>query len=117
MTEQDLAREIAEIASAEKAADIVVLDVSGITVLADNLVICSGRSTIQVKAIAESIEDRLLEKGYKPLRRDGFNEGRWVVLDYGSVIVHVFRQQEREYYDLENLWGDARRLELGMTTS
>lgn len=104
MTDWELARRVADIASEEKAIDVVVLDVRELTVLADYFVIASGRSTIQVKMIAESIEDILLEEGRRALRREGFNEGRWIVLDYGSVIVHVFRHQEREYYQLEKLW-------------
>ena len=104
MTDWELARRVADIASEEKAIDVVVLDVRELTVLADYFVIASGRSTIQVKMIAESIEDILLEEGHRALRREGFNEGRWIVLDYGSVIVHVFRHQEREYYQLEKLW-------------
>ena len=104
MTDWELAKRIADVASEEKAVDVVVLDVREMTVLADYFVIASGRSTIQVKMIAENIEDILLEEGYRALRREGFNEGRWIVLDYGSVIVHVFRQQEREYYQLEKLW-------------
>lgn len=104
MTDWELARRIADIATEEKAMDVVVLDVRHLTVLADYFVVASGRSTIQVKMIAESIEDMLLEEGHRALRREGFNEGRWIVLDYGSVIVHVFRDQEREYYQLEKLW-------------
>ncbi len=104
MTDWELARKIADIATEEKAMDVVVLDVRHLTVLADYFVVASGRSTIQVKMIAESIEDMLLEEGHRALRREGFNEGRWIVLDYGSVIVHVFRDQEREYYQLEKLW-------------
>jgi len=112
LTEWQLAQRIADIALEEKAFDVLILDVRDVTVLADYFVIASGRSTIQVKVIAENIEDLLLEEGYRPLRREGFNEGRWVILDYGSVIVHIFRQQEREYYELEKLWGDAREIEI-----
>jgi len=112
LTEWQLAQRIANIALEEKAFDVLILDVRDVTVLADYFVIASGRSTIQVKVIAENIEDLLLEEGYRPLRREGFNEGRWVILDYGSVIVHIFRQQEREYYELEKLWGDAREIEI-----
>lgn len=115
MTEWQMAQEIADIALEEKAFDILVLEVKDVTVLADYFIIASGRSTIQVKVIAENIEEALQEKGIKPLRREGFNEGRWVVLDFGSVIVHIFRQQEREYYELEKLWADAREVENGIS--
>ncbi|NMA63097.1 MAG: ribosome silencing factor [Syntrophomonadaceae bacterium] len=103
---------MANIALGEKAIDVAILDVKDVTILADYFVIASGRSTIQVKIIAEIIEDILLEQGLRPLRRDGFNEGRWVILDYGAVILHIFRQQEREHYALESLWGDAKTVEI-----
>ncbi|MGI6487385.1 MAG: ribosome silencing factor [Syntrophothermaceae bacterium] len=112
MTEWQLAQQMANIALGEKAIDVAILDVKDVTILADYFVIASGRSTIQVKIIAEIIEDILLEQGLRPLRRDGFNEGRWVILDYGAVILHIFRQQEREHYALESLWGDAKTVEI-----
>lgn len=91
----DLTSKIVESAQEANATDIVVLDLRGLTILADYFVIASGRSTIQVKSIAERIEDQLLEQGEKPLRREGFNEGRWIILDYSGVMVHIFRQEER----------------------
>jgi len=103
----DLASKIVEFAQEGHATDIVVLDVRGLTILADYFVIASGRSTIQVKSIAEKIEDELLEYGEKPVRREGFNEGRWIILDYPGVMVHIFRQEERDLYQLDRLWGDA----------
>lgn len=92
----------------EKANNIVVLDVHEQTVIADYFVIASGRNFLQVQSIVEAIEAKLEEQqGLSPLRRDGHKEGVWVVLDYGSVLVHIFRQEEREFYGLEELWGDA----------
>ena len=109
----DLTSKIVESTQEANATDIVVLDLRGLTILADYFVIASGRSTIQVKSIAERIEDQLLEQGEKPLRREGFNEGRWIILDYSGVMVHIFRQEEREFYQLERLWGDAPLLNVG----
>ncbi len=91
----------------EKANNIVVLDVHEQTIIADYFVIASGRSFIQVQSIINAIEEKLAEHEIMPLRRDGHKEGVWVILDYGSVLVHVFRQEEREFYGLEQLWGDA----------
>ena len=108
----ELARRVAEIAEEEKAINVIILDIRDLTVIADYFVIASGRSTIQVKSIAEKIEDELLNLGYRPLRREGFNEGRWVVLDYQGVMIHIFRQQERDFYHLEGLWSDARMVAL-----
>ncbi len=104
----ELVRLIAEACEDEKAIDVTVLNVNELTVLVDYFVIASGRSVIQVKSIVEHVEEVLEEVGVKPIRRAGHTEGKWVVLDYGSIMVHVFRQEEREYYNLENLWGDAQ---------
>jgi len=80
--------------------------VEEISSLADWFVICNGLSDVQVRAIARSVEDTIeLEVGRLPLRREGQSEGRWVVLDYGELIVHVLTPQERSYYDLESFWG------------
>ncbi len=94
----------------EKAEDLTVLDVAKITILADYFIIASGKSTLHVRSMAEQVEKVLKEKGLEPLRKEGQQEGKWVILDYNSVILHLFRQEEREYYKLEDLWGDARKL-------
>lgn len=100
----ELIEKIASILYEKKAQDIVALDVSGMTVITDGMVIASGRSALQVKTLADEVEDRLNESGISPLRKEGQQEGRWVVLDYGSVLVHIFHTQEREFYQLERLW-------------
>ena len=79
-------------------------------------VIASGRSANQVRALADEVDDKLAELGETPRRREGVNEGRWAVLDYGTVLVHVFHEQEREYYNLERLWTDgSNRVEFEQT--
>ncbi len=107
ITALELVNKIVEAADKGQAYDVLALDLRGITILTDYFVIASGRSTIQAKSIAEQIEDDLLEIGEKPQRREGFNEGRWIILDYPGVMVHIFRQEERELYQLARLWGDA----------
>ena len=103
-----LAREAAEAASDKKAADIVILDVSAQLVITDFFVICSGSTDRQVSTIAEAVEDRIREReGRKPFRREGEREARWVLLDYVDFVVHVFRAEDRDYYELERLWADA----------
>ena len=77
------------------------------TIIADYFVIASGRSANQVRALIDEVDDKLSELGENPRRREGTNEGRWAVLDYGNVLVHVFHEQEREYYNLERLWMDG----------
>ena len=86
---------------------ILVLEIAHLTVIADCMVIGNGRSMVQVKALADEVEEKLAERGVAPLRREGYAEGRWIVLDYGTVLVHIFHEQEREYYHLERLWMDG----------
>lgn len=101
---------IADAALEEQAMDLVILDVNEKTIIADYFVICSGRNLVQIRSIAENVENFLDELGEKVLRKEGHQEGKWIVLDYGSTILHIFRQEERDYYKLENLWADARKV-------
>jgi len=95
----------------KKAMDLVVLDVRKLSSIADVFIICSGRSNRQVLAIAEHIQVDLKKHGIKPLSVEGKKEGHWVLLDYGHVIIHVFYEPVRSFYDLEGLWIDAERIE------
>ncbi len=95
-----------------KALNVVVLDVRGLSSVADFFIICSGRSNRQVSAIADFIQMDLKGKGIRPLSVEGKKEGHWVLLDYGHVVLHVFFEPLREFYDLESLWIDARRLNI-----
>jgi ribosome-associated protein len=94
----------------KKALDIIVLDVSGLTSLADSFIICSGRSNRQVTAIADYIRTDLKKQGVAPLSVEGLQEGHWVLMDYGDVVIHVFYDDVRRFYDLEGLWSDAPRI-------
>lgn len=102
---QALAIEAARAASSKKANDVRVLDLAGLTDVADYFVICSGATDRQVRTIVGEIEKAT--KPVKPVRREGERDLRWVLLDYGDVVVHVFAQPEREYYEIERLWSDA----------
>jgi ribosome-associated protein len=104
----DLARRIVELAEDKKAADIVLLDLGELTTLADAFVICSGGSERQISAIAEGIVSGLRDEGIRPFGREGTAESHWVLVDFGSVIVHVFTPPERDYYQLEKHWAGAR---------
>ncbi len=88
----------------KKAQNIVALDVSELTVITECMVIASGHSTIQVRTLADEVEERMTEMGVEPLRKEGQQDGRWIVLDYGYVLVHIFHTQEREFYRLDKLW-------------
>lgn len=100
----------AEAAREKKASQIVVMDMRGLSSIADLFFICSASNERQVKAIARNIEEHLIRFSRDPLRMEGLNEARWVVMDYGDVLIHVFQEEAREYFSLESLWGDAPRL-------
>jgi ribosome-associated protein len=95
----------------KKAMNLVALDVHELTSFADIFIICSGRSNRQVNAIAEHIQIDLKKHKIKPLSVEGVGDGHWVLLDYGHIIIHVFYEPIREFYDLEGLWLDAKRIE------
>ncbi|MBO3128910.1 ribosome silencing factor [Dermatophilus congolensis] len=105
--------DVAALAADEKSAEnIVALDVTGRFALADAFVLVSAESERQVQAVAENIQDRLREVGAKPILMEGFAGGRWVLMDFDGVIVHVQHTEEREFYQLERLWKDSPALEL-----
>ena len=110
----ELLRVAAEAAASKKALDMVGLDLTGLDGVADFFLICSGASEPQVKAIAEAVEEKLRDCGAKPWHVEGREYRRWVLLDFVDVVVHVFHEQTRAYYLLERLWGDARRVDLGV---
>ena len=108
----ELAVAAAEAAGDKLAQDIVAIDVSDHLVITDIFVICSGNTERQVKAIVDSIEERLHGLGVKRIRREGEAEGRWVLLDFGDIVVHAQLAEERVFYDLERLWGDCPSVQL-----
>jgi ribosome-associated protein len=91
-----------------KARDVVAIDIESLTVIADSFVICNGTSTTHIKALADSVEKALKNAfGLAVKRREGYNSARWILLDYGDVIIHVFHEKDRRFYDLERLWSDG----------
>ncbi|MPY81127.1 MAG: ribosome silencing factor [Actinophytocola sp.] len=116
MTATGQARELAETAAwaaaDKKASNIVLLDVSEQLVITDVFVIASAPNERQVGAIVDNVEEKLLATGHKPVRREGAREGRWVLLDYVDVVVHVQHDEERAFYGLERLWKDCPQLEV-----
>ena len=96
----------------KKAEDIVLLNMKEIVSYADYVLICNGRSDRQVQAIAQSIETALKKLGHQALGMEGMSHGRWVLIDYGDVIVHVFQESIRKFYDIEDLWVDAPRVDI-----
>ena len=107
-TSLDLANMIAAAAAEKKARDIVLMKMVDLTPATDYFVVCSAGSTTQVRAIADSIEEKLLEdEDIAFMHKEGYREGEWVLMDYGDCVAHIFLQDSREYYSLETLWGDA----------
>ncbi len=110
MKKQDLIEKICNAALDKKAENVVVMDVSQMTVVADNFIICSGSSKAQVKAISDNIEEQLKKTGEAVNKIDGYNEARWIVLDYLDVFVHVFYEEDRKFYNLERLWNNGNNM-------
>lgn len=102
-----LADIVVDAAGDKKAEDILVLNVSELTTIADLFVICTGRGERQVQAIADAVKEKASDAGRAPLGIEGYNAGRWILIDLGDVIVHTFVPEERQLYRLERLWGDA----------
>ena len=109
---ESLVRKAAAAAADKMATDVVALNVAETLVVTDYFLILTGANDRQVHAIADAVEDALREAGVKPIGREGERELKWVLLDYGDFVVHVFQAQEREFYRLEKLWSDAPRLDL-----
>ena len=108
----DLTAAAATAAADKQAGEIVAFDVSEQLVITDVFLICSAANDRQVRAVVDAVEDRLLELGTKPVRREGEREGRWVLLDFGDVVVHVQHWEDRAYYALERIWRDCPALPL-----
>ncbi len=103
----ELTQEIGSYLSSKKAEDILLIDVREKTTLCDYFVIASGRNTTQVRALCENLEEHLSKQGLEPRRTEGVREGRWGVLDYGDVVVHIFNDESRLFYHLERLWTEG----------
>lgn len=108
---KSLAVAAARAAADKKATDVVVLAVADLIVITDYFVIASGGTERQVRTIADAVEKALAQRDTKPLRREGLEQARWVLLDFVDIVVHVFTREERDYYELERLWKDAPRVQ------
>lgn len=102
-----LAMDMAKVLDDKKGEDILLIDVREVTILADTFLICSGRSTPHVKMLADELEQAMARAGHVRRRIEGYAEGRWIVMDFGDVLVHIFHKEEREYYSIERLWGSG----------
>ncbi|MCL4424890.1 MAG: ribosome silencing factor [Firmicutes bacterium] len=107
MDSAELSRRAALLALEKKAKDLIVLYIGGLSPMADYFLICSAANALQARAIADHVEEQLATQGVMVRHREGYDRARWILLDYGGVVIHVFHELERSYYDLERLWGDA----------
>jgi ribosome-associated protein len=113
----ELVRAAAEAASDKLAENIIAFDVSEQLVITDAFLLCSAPNDRQVRSIVDAVEDQLRAGGAKPVRREGERDGRWVLLDYGEIVVHVQHEEERSFYALERLWRDCPLIELPETVT
>jgi ribosome-associated protein len=99
-------------ADAIKATDIIALDLRGLTIIADFFVICTGKSSIQIRGIADRMEEKMRESGYRKLRMEGYQEATWILIDFGDVVAHVMAEEQRAFFRLEEFWSEAPHVEL-----
>ena len=111
METQSLVERIVRSLDTHKASEIKVLKVTEVTSLADYFVIAAGTSSTQVRALADYAEFELSQQGVQPLRIEGYQTSQWILLDYASVVVHIFKEETRQFYDLEHLWNDGREVD------
>jgi ribosome-associated protein len=110
ITPRQLALLAAETCDEKKAKDIVVLDVRKITSISDYFIVCSTSNERQARAIAESMRMKLKEMGRREMGVEGMEDGRWVLQDFGDIVLHIFHESQREFYDIEGLWADAKKV-------
>jgi ribosome-associated protein len=117
MEPKEMVSQIVRILDAKKAENIKVLRVDKQTILADYFIICNGKSSTQIKALTEETDGRMSELGEPPMRREGHRSDTWVLLDFGAVVVHIFTEEARAFYDLERLWSDAEEVDVSSLLS
>lgn len=112
MTSYRLALEAAKIAEEKKAQEIVLLDIKDLSIICDYFLICTGESSVHMQTIAKELEEKLGEKGISLFNTGDYLDDRWILLDFGDVVVHIFSPEARDYYQLERLWADAKKEEI-----
>jgi len=112
LTARTIAKRIADLMISKKATDVVILDLKKLTSATDHFVICSADSDTQVKAIADAVQDGMEAFGERVWHQEGYHAMRWILLDYVDVVAHIFHKEERSFYNLDRLWGDAKRTEV-----
>ena len=108
MKASELAKKICKAASNKKASEVIIMDMRGVMFSTDYFVVCSAQTATQVRAIADNIEEELDKEEIHYSHREGYREGEWILLDYGDVVAHIFKEENRQYYSLEQLWSEAK---------
>lgn len=106
----EMANKAVELLKSKKAKDIKLLDIHEISTISDYFVIATGHSSTQVQAMSDELEDKMKLAGYEMHHKEGFRNGRWILLDFGNIVVHLFHDEERQFYNLERLWVDAKSI-------
>lgn len=106
----EMANKAVELLKNKKAKDIKLLDINEISTIADYFIIATGHSTTQLQAMSDELEEKMDLAGYEMHHKEGFRNGRWILLDFGNIIIHLFHDEERKFYNLERLWGDAKSI-------
>ena len=112
MNQQEILKSIVSSLSSKKAADIAVIGIKDLTIVADYVVIATGMNVTQTKALADEVEYKLSEAGLKPTRTEGYSGATWIILDYSDIVVHVFYKESRQYYQLDRLWADGEKVDI-----
>lgn len=107
MDSKTLLNKITDVLEDKKAKNISIININDISILTDYFVICNGTSSTHIKAMADEVEFRMREQGYDHLHKEGYESARWILLDYGEVVVHIFHEEDRHFYNLERLWSDG----------
>jgi ribosome-associated protein len=112
LNDQKLFETILRALDEKKAKALKAVDISQLTTIAHYFVICSGTSVTHIKSLADNVEEKLQEQDIRPIHKEGYNSARWILLDYSDVVVHIFHEEDREFYGLERLWQDGRQVDL-----
>ncbi|MDY5626861.1 MAG: ribosome silencing factor [Clostridia bacterium] len=112
MESNDLMIKAVSVLDSKKARNIKVLNISPLTTIADYFVVCSGGSTTQIKALSDALDEELEKVGVHFIGKEGFNAANWILMDYGSVVVHIFSEETRDFYSIEHLWADAEEVDI-----